>query len=232
MDKSEALEFIGIKEPFNEEALLSRYHERVHYFRMLYANAPSKVIERIQQRNLEKLEEVKRLLQEEIAAKQSLLDKKFGVPVAKPEPVLRQDDGEVVGWLVVHTENRKAEAFDLYRGVNFIGRKKRIDAQHCIVIEEDRYISRTHAFIKCKDAGSEILFELYDGDGSKPSANGVFLNGRATRIPVQTLLADNDTIQIGVTKLVLKCKKENRSLSGEIETIMKTGFIQTINIEK
>jgi hypothetical protein len=43
---------------------------------------------------------------------------------------------------------------------------------------------------------------------------------------------ENDTIQIGTTKLVFKVKKDNRSVSGEIEEVMRTDFIRTININK
>jgi hypothetical protein len=34
-----------------------------------------------------------------------------------------------VGWLIVHTENKKAETFNLYGGINYIGRKKKTTVQ-------------------------------------------------------------------------------------------------------
>jgi hypothetical protein len=71
MDKAEALEFIGLKEPFNEEAILNKYNERFNYYQMLYANAPNKVIEKIQQQNVEKLKQVKKILLEEITGKKN-----------------------------------------------------------------------------------------------------------------------------------------------------------------
>lgn len=92
-------------------------------------------------------------------------------------------------------------------------------------------MSRTHAFVKAKQVAGEPQFALYDGDGSKPSANGVFLNGAEARVKQQCVLSENDTVQIGTTKLVLKIRKEDNSLSGEVADVMKTGFIRTVDIK-
>lgn len=233
MDTAEALEFIGLREPLTEEAVLNKYKERFNYFQMLYANAPNKVIEKIQQQNLEKLNQVKKILLEGIAAKKKAFEKKFVEPVAPPQPKGAAAGGKgEVGWLIVHTENKAVETFGLYEGINYIGRKKKDEGASTIVIQNDPFVSRTHAFIKCKPAGDTIHIELYDGDGSKPSVNGVFLNGNHNRINQNCSLAENDTIQIGTTKLVLKLKKEHRSITGEIEEVMNTDFIRTIDIEK
>ena len=83
MDKAEALEFIGLQEPLNEAALLSKYNARFSYFQMLYANAPNKVIEKIQQQNLEKLNQVKKILLEDIDVKKNNFNQKFSNAVAK-----------------------------------------------------------------------------------------------------------------------------------------------------
>lgn len=233
MDKAEALGFIGLKEPLTEEAVRNKYNERFNYFKMLYANAPNKVIEKIQQQNLEKLNQVKRMLLEEIAVKRNNFDKKHSDLSVKPKPdVTRTATKPVVGWLIVHTENKKTETFDLYEGINYIGRKKKDDKANNILIADDRTVSRTHAFIKCKEADGELQFMLYDGDGSKQSVNGVFLNGNDTRIQQYCLLKENDTVQIGTTKLVFKVKKDHRSITGEVEEVMRTDYIRTIDIDR
>lgn len=233
MNQTEALDFIGLKEPLNEETVQNKYKERFNYFQMLYSNAPSKVIEKIQQQNIEKLNQAKKILLDEIRAKKNAFNQKFADPVVLPKPLPMPTEGKpVVGWLIVHTENKKAETFKLQEGINYIGRKKKDDGVNSIVIQDDPYVSRTHAFIKCKPAGGKMRFELYDGDGSKPSANGVFLNGDHKRIKEHCPLAEGDTIQIGTTKLVLKIKKENRSITGELEEVMRTDFIRTINIDR
>jgi hypothetical protein len=233
MDKAEALEFIGLKEPLTEEAVRSRYTERFNYFQMLYANAPNKVIERMQQQNLEKLNQVKRILLEELTNKKNNFDKKGASTAAKPKPDASEPEKKpAVGWLIVHTENKKMETFDLYEGINYIGRKKKDDTANNIIIENDKFISRTHAFVKCKSRSGRLQFDLYDGDGSKPSVNGVFLNGNDVRINQCCSLRENDTVQIGSTKLVFKIKKDHQSITGELEEVMRTDFIRTIDIDK
>lgn len=227
MDKSEALEFIGLKEPISEEAVHSKYTERFNYFRMLYSNAPSKAVEQIQQQNLEKLNRAKKILVEEVASKKRNFDKNKSK--AEEEKI---ENKATVGWLIVHTENKKTETFDLYEGINYIGRKKKDDKTNNIVIEDDPFVSRTHAFIKCKEAGGKLQYLLYDGDGKKPSVNGVFMNGNDVRIHEYYLLKENDTVQIGTTKFVFKIKKAHTSITGELEEVMRTGFIRTIDIFK
>lgn len=173
------------------------------------------------------------MLLEEVTAKKKAFDKKFPDAVQKPRPrTLESNEKLPVGWLIVHTENRKAETFRLYEGINYIGRKKKDDAANNIVLQNDPFVSRTHAFIKAKQIDGKLQFELYDGDGSKPSANGIFLNGDETKIQEHCSLSENDTIQIGMTKLVFKKKKDDRSITGEIEDVMRTDFIRTVDVNR
>lgn len=208
MDKTEALGFIGLKEPISEEALYDKYMERFNYFKMLYLNAPNKAVEQIHQQNLQKLDQVKNVLSEEITAKKKKFDKKYVDTVPKPNSKLVEIRAKpIVGWLIVHAESKKAKTFELYEGLNYIGRKKKYDKANSIILEDDRFVSGTHAFIKCTEAGGKLQYLLYDGDGIKPSVNGVFLNGNDVRIDQYCLLRENDTVQIGKTKLVFKIKK-------------------------
>jgi hypothetical protein len=173
------------------------------------------------------------MLLEEIATKKKNFDKKHGNALPKPMfGAVKIEEKPVVGWLIVHTEHRKTETFDLYEGINYIGRKKKDAKANSIVIEDDPFVSRTHAFIKCKTTNGGFQYLLYDGDGSKSSANGVFLNGNDSKIKESCLLEENDTVQIGTTKLVFKVKKDYRSITGEIEEIVRTGFIRTIDVRR
>lgn len=233
MDKAEALDFIGLKEPLNEEALLARCTERFNYYQMLYANAPSKVIEKIQQQNLEKLARAKQILGAELAAKKAALQKHLdAAAVQKAQAPALPEKAEPVAWLIVHTEGKRHQSFALYEGVNYIGRKKRADGAGSVVLEDDPFVSRTHAFVKAKYLNGDLQAALYDGDGSKPSANGSFLNGSEKRINGYCSLAENDTVQIGTTKLVFKIKKEDKTASGEVEDVLHTGFIRTVDVNK
>src|SRR5438094_329761 len=140
MDKAEALDFIGLKEPLTEETVLAKYTERFNYNHMLYANAPSKVIEKIQQQSLEKLTRVKHILLEDIAAKKAAFDERFAGPTVnqKPEPAASENK-QVVAWLILNTENKKTETFTVYEGINYIGRKKKEDGGHTIVLFNDPF---------------------------------------------------------------------------------------------
>lgn len=233
MDKAEALDFTGLKEPLTEEAVAARCTERFNYYHMLYANAPNKVIEKIQQQNLEKLARAKQLLLGEMAAKKAAVQKHLVDAAAakrkEPEPPEKK---EPVALLIVHTEGRRHESFDLYEGVNYIGRKKKDDGAASIVLDDDPFVSRTHAFVKAKYVHGDLQAALYDGDGSKPSANGVFLNGSEKRINGHCSLAENDTVQIGMTKLVFKVKKDDKTVSGELEDVLQTGFVRTVDVKK
>jgi hypothetical protein len=231
MEKAEALEFMGLKEPLSEEAVSEKYMERFNYFHMLYSNAPNRVVEQIQKQNLEKLNYVKNLLLGEIAVKKKSVDKKNVNPPLKPKADAPKAAGKsIMGWLIVHTENKKAETFEVLEGINYIGRKKKDDKANYILIENDPFVSRTHAFIKCKETNGKPQYMLYDGDGNKPSVNGVFLNGNDLRINISCSLKENDTVQIGSTKLVFKVKKDDRAISAEIEEVIRTDYIRTIDI--
>ena len=236
MDKAEALSFIGLKEPASRQEITARYSERKNYYQMLLENAPNKTVEKIQQQNLNKLELVKQTLVNEMMERKAAKAGKPDMPQSRPEPVqpadANEDDKIVLGWLIIHTENRSVNTFNLYPGINYLGRKKRADDANYIIVEDDPFISRTHAFIKCRNVNDHYEFKLYDGDGSKPSVNGVYLNGNEKRINKSCLLHEDDTIQIGNTKLMFRKNKDTSSESQEIEAVLKTDYIKTIGVEK
>jgi pSer/pThr/pTyr-binding forkhead associated (FHA) protein len=225
MNRSEALEFLGLKEPVNNDAILNKYRERYSYFQMLYSNAPNSVIKNIQRQNLDKLDRIKETILGNVSIPISTGENKI-----QSTPVTIPKEKNIMGWLIVHTENRKTENFNLFEGENCIGRKKTPDCVNSIVIESDPYISRAHAIIKCYPVPGSPEFELIDGL-NKPSKNGIYLNGNARKIERRCFIRENDTIQIGTTKLMLKVNKQNTSVSREIEEVMKTEFVKTIVID-
>ena len=77
----------------------------------------------------------------------------------------------------------------------------------------------------------QYYFELYDGDGSRSSANGVYLNGNNKKIKGPCHLEENDTIQIGLTKLVFKVNKDDTSESTEVKNVMNARFMRTVQID-
>ncbi|HLZ86538.1 MAG TPA: FHA domain-containing protein, partial [Puia sp.] len=121
---------------------------------------------------------------------------------AKPSPA----PDEPLAWLVRHTENQSPLAFPVFAGKNYIGRKEKPGATPFIKVEDDPYISKIHAVI-IAEAGSPNAFFLADDpatNGDRASTNGSYLNGNEDRITKKTAVKNNDTIQVGVTKLILR----------------------------
>ena len=113
-------------------------------------------------------------------------------------------------------------------GKNFIGRKLQPALTPFIVIEDDSYISRVHAVIYVQKENPQEFYILDSAaaNGGSPSRNGTYINGNETRISSKTLLQENDTIQIGVTKLILKYNtKELTKIVSEVEN---TGYVNTV----
>jgi hypothetical protein len=112
------------------------------------------------------------------------------------------------GWLVQHTEGREEVVHHLLEGENFFGTPA--DGYSTdIAIENDRYVSRNHAnIVVSKDFLGRNNYTLYDngaGRSDRQSTNGTFVNGHSKRLPKeqQVFLRHGDTIQVGLTKLVL-----------------------------
>jgi len=111
-----------------------------------------------------------------------------------------------VGWLIRHTENVPPQALPLYAGKNYIGRKGSGKFKPFLTVEEDPHVSKVHAVIFA-DPGEIYLFYVADTASSnegKASTNGTYVNGQEKRITDKMVVRENDTIQIGVTKFVLR----------------------------
>lgn len=147
-----------------------------------------------------------------------------------------EKDGKVVaGWLVVHTENRLPVTYELFAGNNIIGRP---DGPHQvdIRIEEDEYVSRTHAIIRVyTDHLARFHYQLLDDGslrGGSPSTNGTYINGIPERLPrnQKVFLHDGDTIQVGTTKLVFKNTDEVDDDYSAVNSVNSTAYTQTVAI--
>jgi hypothetical protein len=111
-----------------------------------------------------------------------------------------------VGWLIRHTENVPPEALPLFAGKNYIGRKASGKFKPFLTVEEDPHVSKVHAVIFA-DPGEIYLFYVADtvtSNEGKASTNGTYVNGQEKRITDKVVVRENDTIQIGVTKFVLR----------------------------
>lgn len=138
---------------------------------------------------------------------------------------------EPAGWLVRHTENQTAITFTIFPGKNYLGRKQQPGLTHFIVID-DVYVSRVHAVIEVEEA-AEYEFYINDNETAnlgKPSKNGTYLNADDKRVNQKTRLLENDTIQIGLTKMILKINRDN-NLKRIIKEVQSSKFMDTVIIK-
>lgn len=141
----------------------------------------------------------------------------------------------VAGWLVVHTENKLPITYDLYEGDNIIGRP---DGPHQIDvrIEDDDYVSRTHACIQIyKDYLHRFRYELHDNGAharGRASTNGTYINGIEERLTKDSsvFLCDGDTIQVGTTKLVFKSINDTDDQVSAFSSVAGSNFTETVAI--
>ena len=98
------------------------------------------------------------------------------------------------------------------------------------LIDEDPYISRIHAVIYVENIDTLHLY-ICDSDldnGGKASKNGTYINGHNSRIVKKIKIKENDTIQVGITKLVLKYNAGN--LEEIVNEVEQQNYVDTISM--
>lgn len=155
---------------------------------------------------------------------------------ASPKPTSIPKPGKVVaGWLVLHTEGKNSKTYELFEGVNIIGRPDVSNTVN-VQIESDKYISRIHCIIKIsKDYLHRFHYELMD-DGrlsGRPSTNGTFVNGYNERLKKDSrvYLQDKDIIQVGETKLAFKDAYHAVSNRDATTSVIDTKYIKTVPLK-
>lgn len=207
------------------------------YFSQLLENAPNEFIRKIHQGNIRKLEEIHQLLfhgpysrhntspTSSVAFPVVEKSRSFSsaAPAGEPGTGERQD---AFAWLISHTEDQPTRTYPLRRGRNIIGRKS-ASAEPGILCIDDGYISRKHAVIEC--GNTCLVYDIGELDG-KFSTNGIYLNARPDRLKKKTTLHENDTIQIGLTKLVFKLNQQGnlKEITDEIE---QSVYLKTVVID-
>lgn len=149
-------------------------------------------------------------------------------PEPEPEPVLEPEPApEPVAWLIRHTENQSSKTFPVYAGKNFLGRKPMPGLTPFIEVEEDPYISKVHAVLSAEKAA--IYIDDPSPEEGKPSKNGIFVNADENRLLKRTRLRNNDTIQVGVTKLMLRLN--NNAIGKIVQEVEQTDYMHTVIID-
>ncbi len=140
----------------------------------------------------------------------------------------------IAGWLIINTEKSEYTSFDLFEGKNLIGRKTPNYTPDIAL--DDNYVSRKHAVLIVRK-NENNFYEYLIADNAelngKPSSNGTFINGDKQRLgdKVQKII-DGDTIQIGMTKLVLKSANISLDINEATKLVKKQEFQPTINVVK
>lgn len=199
--------------------------------------APDTILNDVFKRNVdESLQDIRDVIQR-LKSDEKIESSETGPVIIKQNRNPEKDGKIVAGWLVVHTEKKLPVTYELFEGDNIIGRP---DGPHQvdIRIEDDEYVSRVHALIRIKkDFLHRFDYELLD-DGSlrrgSLSTNGTYINGNEERLPRDKVvfLRDNDTIQVGTTKLVFKSTDSTDDLHDAANSVLSSDFTNTVAIRR
>jgi len=152
-------------------------------------------------------------------------------PKAKESQPAKAREPQPIAWLIRHTENQSTASYPIYSGKTYIGRKEKPGLAPFVRIGDDPYISKFHAVILA-EPGRPATFYLADdaaAKSEKPSTNGTYLNGREGRITARTQVRNNDTIQLGITKLVFRIS--DAELEDIVKDVANTGYMHTVIID-
>ena len=231
-------EFLEIPESSSEEDILERINDKLTYFQRLSENAPNDFLKKLHIDNVNKV----RSLQTQILNVSSFssshnstnhvsinshLNSSYLNTSENLE--LAQRNKEAVAWLVRHTENKSSKPFPLFYGKNFIGRNNH-PSDPTIIILEDNYISRIHCCINVVNIRPLQIIVSDDGVNSgKPSKNGTYVNGHEKRIVHKVTLFENDTVQVGMTKFILRYN--NTSIKKIVQEVEECDYMKTVIID-
>jgi len=157
------------------------------------------------------------------------------------EPLLQDDEQTIienntnnnnneVGWIVVHSEETHTQTYPLFLGVNTIGRKSISKPCDVMIVTDDRLMSRNHCAIEViKNRRGQYDYVVYEVSAT----NGTFINASIDKKLSnhdQIYIKDGNTIQMGITKVVLKTKEMAISIDEAQKTVINTNYNKTIII--
>ncbi|MBS1751366.1 MAG: FHA domain-containing protein [Bacteroidetes bacterium] len=255
MTRIEALNFLELSEKATAFEIKQRLLEKMDYYENLCRNAPSDFLRKLNTRHVEKVKTIqqefpdwdprkpelsvefpedemdKALKEAEVAA--GLLTTPVIISSKDKRSFIKKEKfPDPPGWLIMHMEDRPSKSFALSVGNNYIGRKADPLQNPFIVIDDDSFISKVHAVVYVEQ-DDQLSFYIMDdalSNGGRESRNGTFVNGNPSRILHRTALHEEDTIQVGHTKLVLKVNKS--SIQHIVQEVKKSKFVHTIVLGK
>jgi hypothetical protein len=158
-------------------------------------------------------------------------------PVVTPEPVVKESEpvepeaAKPLAWLIRHTENQSETPYPIFAGKNYIGRKEKPGLNPFLKVEDDPYISKVHAVIIAEPGQAASFFVADDpaDNGDRASTNGTYLNGKEERVRAKTPIRNNDTLQLGITKLIFRYN--DAALETIVKEVADKGYMHTVAID-
>jgi ketosteroid isomerase-like protein len=253
MTRKEALEFLELPDNSPDDRIYNRITEKLNYFSQLSENAPNDFLKKLHLKNIEKVNLIKNSIsqggnvpapsqagtRENISPGQSpYQDNNYQEPVVNSRPAMpttpdfsrsqRETKKTAVALLVRHTENQRTKTFELYEGDNVIGRLPVAAGKNVIEIDNDEYVSRHHAVITI-DRGQIYLSDDAQANGGRASKNGTYVNSRSERITTRVRLKEEDTVQIGMTKFIIRLN--NTNIDKIVHEVEESNYMKTVVID-
>jgi hypothetical protein len=257
MTREEAFAFLELPVTATAAEIKTRITEKLAYFEMQSEKAPSDFLRRLSLRNLGKVKAILKdsapwtsfITQPEPAPQENpVVDvaeesaQTVYIVSSLKDAVVKQSESQEIkkkrspdepaGWLIKHTEGHPVKTYPVQTGVNFVGRKQQASLAPFIVVEGDDFISRVQCVMYAEE---EHPLEFYISDPSafnkgKTSKNGTYINGNPVAVTEKIKLADGDTIQMGITKFVLRYNTaEKDELVKEVE---QSKYTDTVLLEE
>jgi len=253
MQKNDSLEILELPETATMTEIKSRIAEKLSLFETLIEETKSEFLRRVYSKKMSVILEIEKETQnwgppvsgstglEKISMSDELETLPDNEEMFLTRPVILSSERKKlepvpivpgpVAWLVRHTESKSAQTYPLFPGKNYIGRKLKPGLALFTVIDDDPYISRIQAVIYVEGSGSYNYFiaDSAQDNEAKPSSNGTYLNGNKKRVSGKAPLKENDNIQVGLTKLVLKFNVPDiKKMVTEVE---QSKYMNTVAIE-
>lgn len=229
MTRAEVLDFLELPESATDNDIRERMVDKLAYFQRLSENAPNDFLRKLHTSNTEKIRAMQREMGGVTAPAQvgAYVPSKAAYASSAPASAARTVE---VALLVRHTENQSAITFPLYYGKNHIGRNPSFN-NPCIVYTDDPYVSRVHALLEVIniDPLQIVVSDEASSNGGKPSKNGTYINGDERRINRKVTIGVNDTIQIGMTKFIIRLN--NTSIHKIVQEVEESDFMKTVVID-
>ncbi|MEO8771056.1 MAG: FHA domain-containing protein [Ferruginibacter sp.] len=250
MKRKEALTFLELSETSTENQIKKRLEEKLKYYEGLSKNSPSAFLRRLNAQHLSTAiliqNHIHSVLPPQVTVPPGNAANKIKDSVNEEQnpvtmPVIlssalrasskKEEIKEPFAFLVRHTENQLVKPFSLFNGKNYIGRKPHPSFKPFIALEEDEFVSKVHAVIYVDE--EQTMCYIDDSSLSnegKPSRNGTFLNGNKQRLTDKHKLTENDTIQVGETKLIFRMNTNH--ISKIVKEVEDTDYMNTVVIRR